>query len=274
MDIKYVEVPVRVKPHKEYLDMKGVESLWEQIKEYVREHGGENVQGSVNAEEVNAIIQAYYAAHKDELKGEPFTFEDLTEAQIEALRGADGAPGAPGKDGKDGADGTVSFDELTEEQRESLRGPQGIQGERGEQGPQGIQGPKGADGTMTFSDLTDEQKESLKGDVGPQGPKGDTGDPFTYSMFSDDQLAALKGPKGDQGDMGPMGPQGPQGERGVQGIPGAPGEPGVVDYTLVYTRTEVDELLKNVDLDPDQIDLSNYYVKAHHQCQPIQIHLQ
>ena len=126
----------------------------------------------------------------------------------------------------------------------------------------------------SYNSLTDEQKESLKGDVGPQGPKGDTGDPFTYSMFSDDQLAALKGPKGDQGDMGPMGPQGPQGERGVQGIPGAPGEPGVVDYTLVYTRTEVDELLKNVDLDPDQIDLSNYYVKAHHQCQPIQIHLQ
>ena len=31
MDIKYVEVPIRVKPHKEYLDMKGVESLWEQI---------------------------------------------------------------------------------------------------------------------------------------------------------------------------------------------------------------------------------------------------
>lgn len=261
MDIKYVEVPMRVKPHKEYLDMKGVDALWEQIKEYVNEHSS---QGSVNAEEVNAIIQAYYAAHKDELKGDPFTFEDLTEAQIEALRGADGAPGkdgADGKDGKDGVDGTVSFDELTEEQRLSLKGEKGDQGEQGIQGPVGPQGPKGADGTMTFSDLTDEQKESLKGDIGPQGPKGDTGDPFTYSMFTQDQLDALRGPKGDQGEIGPAGPQGEQGPQGVQGIPGTPGEPGVVDYTLVYTREEVDELLKNVDLDPDKIDLSNYYVK-------------
>lgn len=264
MDIKYVEVPIRVRPHTEYLDMKGVESLWEQIKEYVGEHSS---QGSVNAEEVNAIIQAYYAAHRDELKGEPFTFEDLTEAQIEALRGAEGTPGRDGrdgidgKDGRDGVDGTVSFDELTEEQRESLRGPQGIQGERGEQGLQGERGPKGADGTMTFSDLTDEQKESLKGDIGPQGPKGDTGDPFTYSMFTDEQLEALRGPEGKQGEKGERGEMGPAGPQGVQGIPGKQGEAAKVDYSLVYTRTEVDELLKTVDVNIDDINLENYYAK-------------
>ena len=279
MDIQYVEVPVRVRPHKEYLDMKGVDALWEQIKEYVREHGGENVQGSVNAEEVNAIIQAYYAAHKDELKGEPFTFEDLTEAQIEALRGADGAPGADGADGytpvkgvdyfdgKDGVDGTVAFEELTEEQRLSLKGDKGEQGETGAaftydmftpEQLEALRGPKGADGTMTFSDLTDEQRESLRGPQGIQGPQGE---PFSYSMFTTEQLEALRGPQGVPGIQGEIGPMGPAGPQGVQGVPGKQGEAAKVDYSLVYTRTEVDELLKSVDVNIDDINLENYYNK-------------
>ncbi len=279
MDIKYVEVPIRVKPHKEYLDMKGVDALWEQIKEYVREHGGENTQGSVNADEVNAIIQAYYAAHKDELKGEPFTFEDLTEEQIEALRGADGAPGkdgytpVKGVDYFDGKDGTVAFEELTEEQVESLRGPQGLIGETGAaftydmftpEQLEALRGPKGADGTMTFSDLTDEQRESLRG---PQGEQGPVGPAFLYSDFTREQLEALRGPKGERGETFTFDMlteeqrellRGPQ---GVQGIPGKQGEAAKVDYTLVYTRTEVDELLKSVDVNIDDINLENYYAK-------------
>jgi hypothetical protein len=276
MDIKYVEVPVRVKPHKEYLDMKGVDALWEQIKEYVGEHSS---QGSVNAEEVNAIIEAYYAAHRDELKGEPFTFEDLTEEQIEALRGADGTPGRDGMDGytpqkgidyfdgKDGVDGTVSFDELTEEQRASLKGDKGDTGETGAaftydmftpEQLEALRGPKGADGTMTFSDLTDEQREQLRGPQGIQGPQGD---PFSYSMFTEEQLEALRGPQGIQGERGERGEMGPAGPQGVQGIPGKQGEAAKVDYSLVYTRTEVDELLKTVDVNIDDINLENYYAK-------------
>ena len=38
-------------------------------------------------------------------KGEPFTFQDLTEAQVLLLKGADGADGVDGVDGADGADG-------------------------------------------------------------------------------------------------------------------------------------------------------------------------
>lgn len=34
------------------------------------------------------------------------------------------------------------------------------------------------------------------------GLKGDKGDPFTYSDFTTEQLAALKGAKGDKGDPG------------------------------------------------------------------------
>lgn len=85
-------------------------------------------------------------------KGEPFTYEDFTPEQLEALRGPAGA------DGKDGVDGTMSFEDLTEEQRESLRGPQGEQGIQGEQGPQGEPGPAGEPGSdyvLTETDKTD-----------------------------------------------------------------------------------------------------------------------
>lgn len=286
MEIKYVEVPMRVKPHNEYLDMKGVDALWVQIKEYVRTHGGTGeggVIGAVNEEEVNALIRDYYAAHKDELKGEPFTYADFTAAQLAALKGADGAPGKDGKDGytpvkgvdyfdgkdgKDGKDGSMSFTDLTEEQKESLRGPQGLQGETGAaftydmfttEQLEALRGPKGADGTMSFEDLTDEQRESLR------GPQGEQGEAFEYEDFTIEQLEALRGPRGNDGApgaQGPVGPAGPQGERGVQGIPGIQGPKGEVDYSLVYTKAQVDDLLRNVDLDPDNIDLSNYYVKG------------
>ena len=114
---------------------------------------------------------------------------------------------------------------------------------------------------MTFSDLTEEQKASLKGDKGDKGDQGEQGRRFEYSDFTAEQLEALKGPKGDVGPQGIQGVPGPQGERGVQGIPGIQGPAGVVDYTLVYTKSQVDALLKDIDVDPDNIDLTNYYNK-------------
>lgn len=58
------------------------------------------------------------------------------------------------------------------------------------------------------------------------GLKGDTGDPFTYSDFTAEQLAALKGEKGGKGDKGDTGEQGLQGEQGIQGIQGEKGDKG------------------------------------------------
>lgn len=90
---------------------------------------------------------------------------------------------------------------------------------------------KGRDGTVSFEALTEEQRASLK---------GDKGDPFTYSDFTPEQLAALKGPQGEagpkgdkgeigpQGDIGPQGPKGDTGERGPQGDVGPKGERGEV----------------------------------------------
>ena len=67
-----------------------------------------------------------------------------------------------------------------------------------------------------------------KGDPGPKGEPGKDGKPFTYDMFTAEQLAALKGPKGDVGLPGPKGEPGTPGERGVdgeRGLQGPKGEP-------------------------------------------------
>ncbi len=59
--------------------------------------------------------------------------------------------------------------------------------------------------------------------------KGDPGEPFTYDMFTTEQLESLKGEKGEQGIQGPKGetgPQGPKGETGAQGPQGLKGDKG------------------------------------------------
>lgn len=72
-----------------------------------------------------------------------------------------------------------------------------------------------------FEGTEEEWLESLKG-----GPKGDKGDPFTYDMFTEEQLESLRGPQGEQGIKGEQGPQGEQGIRGEQGPQGIQGPQG------------------------------------------------
>ena len=63
---------------------------------------------------------------------------------------------------------------------------------------------------------------------GPKGEPGKDGKPFTYDMFTAEQLASLKGPKGDVGLPGPKGEPGTPGERGAdgeRGLQGPKGEP-------------------------------------------------
>jgi hypothetical protein len=60
--------------------------------------------------------------------------------------------------------------------------------------------------------FTEEQLADLKGD------KGDKGDPFTYEDFTDEQLNALKGMDGVKGDRGLPGEPGKDGENGQDGI--------------------------------------------------------
>ena len=98
-----------------------------------------------------------------------------------------------------------------------------LQGPKGDPGPQGPPGPQGEPG-----------KNGIDGKQGLQGLPGKDGKPFTYDMFTSEQLAALKGQQGDVGQQGPPGTKGEpgtpgergaDGERGPMGPPGPKGEP-------------------------------------------------
>ncbi len=91
--------------------------------------------------------------------------------------------------------------------------------------PQGATGPQGPKGEVG--------ETGPKGEQGIQGPKGDA---FTYADFTEEQLAALKGPKGDKGDVGAVGPQGPAGEKGATGTPGKDG----TNATITAATASVD----------------------------------
>lgn len=101
-----------------------------------------------------------------------------------------------------------------------------LQGPKGEPGLQGPPGPPGPPGEPGKNGIDGEQ-----GIQGIQGPPGKDGKPFTYDMFTAEQLAALKGPKGDPGLQGP------------------PGTGANVDLSAYATKQEADNLyLKKVDI--------------------------
>lgn len=103
---------------------------------------------------------------------------------------------------------------------------QGPKGEPGQQGPPGPPGPQGEPGKNGIDGLNGEQ-----GLQGIQGPPGKDGKPFTYDMFTQEQLVALKGPKGDQGPPGP------------------PGTGANIDLSAYATKADADNAyLKKVDL--------------------------
>ena len=142
-------------------------------------------------------------------------------------KGADGSGGGSGSSGKDGGYYSPSVDMegnltwtasktgMPAVAESNIKGPKGDTGDTGAKGPQGPKGDTGAQGP-----------KGEKGDTGEQGPKGDKGDAFTYSDFTTEQLAALKGPKGDTGATGAIGPQGPKGDKGDTGPKGDTGTAG------------------------------------------------
>lgn len=98
-------------------------------------------------------------------------------------QGPPGPPGPPGEPGRNGIDGLNG-----EQGLQGIQGPPGIQGLPGIQGPPGPPGAPGRDGV-----------NGLKGEPGKDGK------PFTYDMFTQEQLENLKGPRGEQGPPGPPG---------------------------------------------------------------------
>ena len=89
------------------------------------------------------------------------------------LTGPEGPQGPQGLKGDPGADGTMTFEELTPAQTESLRGPAGPQGIQGPEGPKGIQGVQGLPGDRGDTGTIGPQgPQGIQGPIGPQGPKG------------------------------------------------------------------------------------------------------
>jgi len=109
---------------------------------------------------------------------------------------------------------------------------QGPKGEPGEQGPPGPPGPPGEPGRNGIDGLNGEQGlQGIQGPPGPPGAPGKDGKPFTYDMFTQEQLENLKGPRGEQGPPGP------------------PGTGANVDLSAYTTKQDADNLyLKKVDI--------------------------
>lgn len=118
---------------------------------------------------------------------------------IQGERGPQGIQGPQGEKGDTGPRGPQGI--------QGIRGPQGEKGDTGLQGPQGLQGIQGPQGEKGDTGPQGKQgiqgprgEQGVKGDTGPQGPqgqqgvKGDKGDPFTYSDFTEDQIAELQRP--------------------------------------------------------------------------------
>ena len=89
------------------------------------------------------------------------------------LTGPPGPQGIQGVQGPPGRDGVVTFENLSQAQRNSLKGDRGERGERGEPGPPG---PRGADG-QPGQRGTDGARGATgeKGATGPAGPAGERG---------------------------------------------------------------------------------------------------
>ena len=125
--------------------------------------------------------------------------------QIVKLQGPKGDPGEQGPPGPPGEPGRNGIDGLNGER--GLQGPPGPPGAPGKDGLNGDPGPKGEPGKdgkpFTYDMFTQEQLENLKGprgEQGPPGPPGPKGEPFKFSDFTPEQLNTLKGPKGDKGE--------------------------------------------------------------------------
>lgn len=209
-------------------------------------------------------------------KGDPFTYEDFTEDQLQGLVGPQGEQGEKGEKGD-----PFEYSDFTPEQLEGLKGPKGDTGNTGPQGEPGVAATIEVGETVTLepgeSALVENTgnetnavlKFSLpKGAKGDKGDKGDTGEGLNIkgALDSENDLPA-DGQPGDayiidgnlyvyvgeggsvvtnpkwsnvgniKGEKGDQGEQGPQGDPGPQGEPGEPGNDGVSATIEVGTVT-------------------------------------
>lgn len=112
-------------------------------------------------------------------------------------QGERGPKGETGERGPAGRDGVVTFENLSQAQRNSLKGdrgltgPQGLQGERGPQGIQGVQGPRGERGPK--GDTGERGPQGVQGIQGPRGMTGERGPAGVVRYDSQEFKQALAG---------------------------------------------------------------------------------
>lgn len=178
-------------------------------------------------------------------KGDPFTYSDFTAEQLAALKGAPGDTGAAGAPGKDGVTPTIGANGNwflgTADTGKPSRGAKGDTGASGSPGADGVTPHIGDNGNW-YIGSTDTGKPS-RGETGARGDKGDTGAAFTYSDFTAEQLAALKGDTGATGESGADGKSAYQialdnGFVGSQSewLASLKGEPGTVQLTPLFAN--------------------------------------
>ena len=91
-------------------------------------------------------------------------------------QGERGPKGETGERGPAGRDGVVTFENLSQAQRNSLKGEKGDRGLTGPQGPQGVQGIQGPRGERGLKGETGERgPQGPQGLQGVQGPRGERG---------------------------------------------------------------------------------------------------
>lgn len=110
-------------------------------------------------------------------KGEPFTYNDFTQEQINALKGEKGDP--------------FTYDDFTPEQLAALKGEPGDTPQKGVDYNDGVSATHKWEGTiLTVTSASGTSSANLK---------GEKGDSFTYNDFTEEQLKDLVGPQGDPG---------------------------------------------------------------------------
>lgn len=141
-------------------------------------------QGYLNGPDLSSLVKQF----SNTAEGQHlYVGTDPVYVAIQGFIGPQGPQGPKGPRGAQGPRGTpFNYEDLTPAQLEELRGPQGPQGPTGRQGPKGGAGPRGLQGP-----------QGPQGPKGPKGEDGERGEPFTYEMFTPEQLADLKGEKGD-----------------------------------------------------------------------------
>ena len=207
-----------------YLDEQGLNTLWVKTKKTIKSNidniqipeqittATVEVDNNVGTPSATAsVVGNTISFDFKNLKGEAGPKGDKGDKGDAGERGPQGPQGEQGIQGPAGPKGDAfTYNDFTPDQLASLKGPKGDKGDTGATGERGPQGEQGIQG--------------IQGEQGIQGPAGPKGDAFTYNDFTEDQLAALKGPKGDKGDKGDAGERGPQGEQGIQGPAGPKGD--------------------------------------------------